>query len=168
MNEEVLDLVDQNDQVIAQMPRSQVYGNKQYNFRAVDAFLINDQGKLWIPRRTKNKKMFPLCLDSSMGGHVSAGETYDQAFARELKEELGLDAMQIQYENIGKITPHEHQSFGYLNVYLIRTNEVPDFNLEDFCEFFWLTPAECIERLSSGKDKGKDNLIIILRQLFLS
>ena len=95
MFEEILDLVSQEDIVIGQLPRSEVYNQKLSNFRAVTAFIINEQGQLWIPRRTKNKRIFPLCLDTSMGGHVEAGESYQQAFERELLEELNLHAKDL-------------------------------------------------------------------------
>jgi isopentenyldiphosphate isomerase len=82
--DELLDIVDQNDKVIGRKLRSEIYENKMSNFRVVNAFLINDNGQLWIPRRSANKRIFPSCLDTSMGGHVSSGETYEDAFKREL------------------------------------------------------------------------------------
>src|ERR1044072_3256275 len=97
MNDELLDLVSPDDVVIGQALRSVIYAHDWSNFRVVNAFIINDQGKLWIPRRTANKQLFPLCLDASMGGHVAAGETYHQAFVRELQEELNIDASTVKY-----------------------------------------------------------------------
>lgn len=60
------------------------------NFRVVNAFLVNPEGKLWIPKRTSDKRIFPDCLDVSMGGHVESGESYEQALERELAEELNI------------------------------------------------------------------------------
>ena len=42
--DELLDIVDQNDQVIGQALRSEIYSQKLTNFRVVNAFLINKQG----------------------------------------------------------------------------------------------------------------------------
>ena len=167
MIEEILDLVDQNDQVTHQLSKTQVHIQKLKNFRAIDAFLINDQGQFWIPRRAADKKLFPLFLDASVGGHVSAGESYDQAFFRELQEELNLDANTLTYKNIGAMTPHEHGTIGFLQVYTIHTNQEPAYNQADFCQAFWLTPQELIAKLDSG-DQAKDNLIKVVRHFFMS
>ena len=90
--DELLDLVDFNDQIIGTKLRSEVYAQNLNNFRVVNLFLSNDQNQLWIPRRTASKKLFPLSLDTSMGGHVSSGESYEEALKRELQEELGIEA----------------------------------------------------------------------------
>lgn len=107
-NDELIDIVDHNDQVITQKYRTEVYAKKISNFRVVNAFLINNKKQVWIPRRSPQKKLFPLCLDASVGGHVSAGETYDQAFARELLEELNINISEISHKLITKLTPHQH------------------------------------------------------------
>lgn len=166
MSDEILDLVSVDDIVIGQLPRSEIYNKKLSNFRVVNAFIINDQGQLWIPRRTKTKRIFPLCLDASMGGHVESGETYEQAFERELSEELGLDANNVTYKMIGKLNPHDHNTSAFMQVYLINLNQVDTYNTQDFCEYFWLTPQECINKLDSG-DAGKGDLVKMIRQLLI-
>ena len=167
MNYEMLDLVSPEDIVTGQALRSEVYARKLKTFRVVNAFVINDKGKLWIPRRTKTKRLFPLCLDASMGGHVAAGETYDQAFAREVQEELRLDVSNCSYKMIGKLNPHDHGTSAFMNVYVIYSNSVDDYNADDFCEYFWLSPQECIEKLNSG-DTGKGDLLKIIKHLLLN
>ena len=59
-NDELLDLVDEQDRIIGSGLRSEIYREGLSNFRVVNAFLINDAGQLWIPRRTANKRIFPL------------------------------------------------------------------------------------------------------------
>lgn len=166
MSDEMLDLVSSDDIIIDKLPRSEVYAQKLSNFRVVNAFVINDQGQLWIPRRTQTKRIFPLCLDTSMGGHVESGETYQQAFERELFEELGLDANNSTYKMIGKLNPHDHGTSAFMQVYLIYRNQVDTYNTQDFCEYFWLTPQECINKLNNG-DMSKGDLPKIIQHLFL-
>ncbi|MDA2935925.1 NUDIX domain-containing protein [Patescibacteria group bacterium AH-259-L05] len=84
--DEYIDLVDEHDNVIGKKKRSEIYAKNLSNFRVVDAFIINSKKEIWIPRRTVNKRIFPLCLDTSMGGHVETGETYEHAFKREMRE----------------------------------------------------------------------------------
>ena len=160
----MLDLVDQNDYVIKQKSRSEIYDKQLSNFRVVNAFLINEKGKLWIPRRSQNKRIFPRCLDASMGGHVTAGESYDDAFKRELLEELNIDVTKTRYDMVGKLTPHEHQTSAFMQVYLLHVNEAPAYNPNDFIEFFWLTPQETIDYIEAG-NKSKDDLPKIIKEL---
>ena len=50
--DELLDLVNEQDQVIGCRERGEIYKEGLTNFRVVNAFLVNDAGQLWIPRRT--------------------------------------------------------------------------------------------------------------------
>ena len=47
--EEILDLVNENDEIIGNMPRSEVYAKNLNNFRVINCFIKNKEGKLWIP-----------------------------------------------------------------------------------------------------------------------
>ncbi len=164
--EEILDLVDKNDQVIAQLERSKVYAADLHNFRVVNAFLVNDLGQLWIPRRTAHKKNCPLHLDFSVSGHVSSGETYDQAFARELEEELNLIPTQISWKKLGLVTPYAHGAFAFNYCYQISYNQIPAYNKNDFSEYSWLYPEELLEKIAQG-EKAKSDLPIVLSQFYI-
>lgn len=147
---EILDLVSENDEVIGQMERDEIYKRHLNNFRVINAFLVNDQGAIWIPRRTSNKRVFPLGLDMSIGGHVDAGEDYDTSFARETSEELNIDIRNLPWKLLGKLTPKEHGTSAFMQVYEIRSNIEPDYNKNDFIEFAWLTPKEILEKKREG------------------
>src|SRR3989344_1277670 len=77
--EEYADLVDENDKAIGRMPMAEARRKGVENMRVVNAFLVNSKGELWIPRRAAEKEYWPLWLDMSVGGHVSSGETYEEA-----------------------------------------------------------------------------------------
>lgn len=166
MSDEMLDLVDSQDIVIGQKLRSEIYSEKLTGFRVVNAFIQNDHGKLWIPRRSPSKRVFPRCLDASMGGHVSSGESYQQAFERELFEELRIDASTANYRELGIMTPHQHNVSAFMRVFLLKSNLVPDYNKEDFVEFFWLSPEEVLFALEHG-DRGKGDLAKMIRHFFV-
>ena len=56
--EEILDIVDQNDEVITSMPRSEVYAQKLFSqMRSVWLLMKNSKGELWIPRRALDRKI---------------------------------------------------------------------------------------------------------------
>lgn len=165
--DEYLDIVDRDDVVISKKLRSEVYAEDLVDFRVINAFIINDSGEIWIPRRSADKRLFPLRLDMSVGGHVESGETYDQAFVRETLEEINLDIATVPWRLMGKMTPYEHGVSAYMQVYEIKSNKSPAYNPADFTEYFWLTPKALLEKLHSG-DKGKGDLPKIIKRFFPS
>jgi|SaaInlStandDraft_6_1057023.scaffolds.fasta_scaffold204573_1 isopentenyldiphosphate isomerase len=164
--DELLDLVDNEDQVVGKLERSKVYAAKLNNFRVINAFLVNKKGQLWIPRRTSHKRLFPLHLDVSVGGHVSSGESYEEAFERELKEELNLSLQEIKFQKLGALTPHQHQVSAFMHVYKIFFDEVPPYNRDDFMQYYWLYPEQALEKINNF-DKAKGDLPLLIRAFFL-
>lgn len=164
-HDELLDLVNEHDEVIGVMPRSEVYAKGLSNFRASNGFIRNREGKLWIPRRVATKKLFPLGLDMSVAGHVSSGETYDESFAREAFEELGIDVNTLPVRVLGFMSPHEHGTAAFIKAYEIQMDEAPNFNKEDFVEAYWLTPREILDRLAQG-ETSKEDLPRMIRHFY--
>lgn len=153
--QEWLDLVNEHDEVIGAVTREDAYA-RGLTFRVINAFLINRAGQLWIPRRTAHKRLFPGCLDMSVGGHVERGETYEQAFRRETQEELNLNVDDLRWGQIASFGPRDGLS-AFMHVYELRRDDPPTFNPDDFSSAQWLTPAELIRRIEQG-DPAKGDL----------
>jgi isopentenyldiphosphate isomerase len=162
--DEILDLVSPDDSVIGREKRSLVYAQGLSNFRVINGFIYNSAKKLWIPRRHRNKKLFPLHLDASVGGHVASGESYEEAFVRETREELNIDLTEGLFSPLVKLTPHEHGTSAFMWIYLIKSDVVPLYNKNDFVEYFWLTPEELFTQVAQG-DKAKGDLLPIVREI---
>ena len=166
---ELLDIVNEQDKVIDQKYRSEIYEKKLSCFRVINVFLVNNKKQVWIPRRTKHKKLFPLCLDASVGGHVKAGESYEQAFSRELKEEINFDASLYKYEIITKLTPQEHNVSAFMQLYVIYTDITPDYNMDDFESACWMDISELQEKIKDGATtKGDLPVLIAILHNFLN
>lgn len=89
---ELLDIVDEDDHVIGQAPRGEAYAERLRHRCA--AVLARDQdGRIFVHRRTARKLVFPRLYDMFVGGVVGAGETYDEAALREAQEELGVPGL---------------------------------------------------------------------------
>lgn len=167
LDQEILDIVDVSDQVITTMPRSLVYQQHLYaQIRSVWLIIKNQEGKLWIPRRSWDLQQLPGYLDCSVSGHVQAGESYEQALAREALEEIGCDIAELDYRLIGKLTPHEHQAFSFSMVYECSMTQHPEnFNRAEICEWQWLSVQELHQLYLQG-EKIKSNLPVILKHFY--
>ena len=125
MSEEMFDVVDQEDRVLFQSPRSVVHAN-HWLHRAVHIFVFNSCGELLIHRRSATKDEAPLKCTSSASGHLSAGEDYATAATRELEEELGLKA-NVEFLGIFPANGVE-TSFEHSGLYRATTDETPTFD----------------------------------------
>ncbi len=163
--EEYLDLVNEHDEVIGSKLRKDVYAEGLTNIRYVNVFLRNSEGKLWIPRRTAHKAICPLHFDFSASGHVSSGESYDEAFAKEVHEELNIDINSVPHRTLEHITPKSGID-RFMTVYEITSEETPVFNTDDFIEAFWLTPEEIIEKIQRG-EKAKTDIPLLIKRFYL-
>jgi 8-oxo-dGTP pyrophosphatase MutT (NUDIX family) len=148
---ELLDIVNENDEVIGTILRSnydELVEKKLGYIRAVEMFIQNDEGKLWVPTRTADQKIAPNGLDYSMGGHVESGEDYAESALREIEEELNLTIDPEKLEFVTKFRPSLIPYFR--SFYIYRSNETPEYNPNDFVGAEWLTPEEILQKLDSG------------------
>ncbi|MFJ3494768.1 NUDIX hydrolase [Streptomyces sp. NPDC086091] len=90
--DEILDVVDEQDRVVTQLPRGRVYAE---GLRHRCAFVLarDAHGRIFVHRRTATKLVYPSLYDMFVGGVVGAGESYDDAALREAEEELGVSGL---------------------------------------------------------------------------
>ena len=86
---EFMDVVDENDRVIGKETRSEIHRSGKWH-RGVHVFVFNLGGQLLLPTRSLTKDKFPGTYDCSVSEHVQAGETFEEAALRGLKEELKI------------------------------------------------------------------------------
>lgn len=136
------------------------------NFRAVNAFIRRADGKLWIPRRSSEKRMFPSCLDISVSGCVDYPESYEEAIQHEALEEVGIDMVKAKTLFLGMLSPFEVPGLSaFMKVWEIYVEDVPGYNKEDFTEYFWLSPDELRERIANG-ERTKGDLPHVLNAFY--
>lgn len=89
MNDDLFDLVDERDRVVGRATRREVHARGLLH-RAVHILVFDSAGRVYLQKRSQAKDVAPGVWDSSCSGHVDAGEDYDGAAVRELREELDL------------------------------------------------------------------------------
>ncbi|MBW8887428.1 MAG: NUDIX domain-containing protein [Fibrobacteres bacterium] len=91
MADEMLIQVTDEDVVLGPIARSRVHGNPALIHRSVHVLVLGTDGRLLLQKRSLRKDTQPGKWDTSVGGHVGFGQSYEEAARREAAEELGLD-----------------------------------------------------------------------------
>ncbi len=94
---ELFEIVNDAGEVIGTAPREKCHGDPSLVHRAVHVLLFNSKGGLLLQLRSKDKDIQPGKWDTSVGGHLAVGETYEQAAVREMSEELGIEGVKMEY-----------------------------------------------------------------------
>jgi isopentenyldiphosphate isomerase len=89
--EEYFDIVDESCNIIGKATRRECHSNRLLAHCVVHVLVFNNKGELYLQKRSINKDIQPGKWDTSVGGHLNLGESFDQAVYRELKEELGIN-----------------------------------------------------------------------------
>lgn len=108
---ELFYLVDDNDEVIGSVERFIAHRSKTLKHRSIFILLFNDQGELLLQKRSQLKDTFPGFWTVSVSGHVTFGQTYDEAAKREMEEEIGLS---LDLEQLQKIYIEEEREFAFI------------------------------------------------------
>jgi isopentenyl-diphosphate delta-isomerase len=95
MPDELLDIVNDEDIVTDQQMRSAVH-QLGLQHRGVHVFLFTQDGKMLVQKRSMDRAASPSMLDCSVSEHVKAGESYLDAAVRGMKEEMGVEGIEIK------------------------------------------------------------------------
>ena len=87
--EEWFEVVDAQGRVTGRARRSECHGNPALRHRAVHVLVFDPAGRLFLQKRSSTKDTAPGLWDTSVGGHLQPGESFEQAARREFAEELG-------------------------------------------------------------------------------
>jgi isopentenyl-diphosphate Delta-isomerase len=89
---ELVVLVDEQNNVLGTIPKSEVHGAMTPLHRAFSVFVFHSSDKhVLLQQRSSKKRTWPLMWSNSCCGHPGPGESTVDAARRRLKYELGLD-----------------------------------------------------------------------------
>ena len=144
---EEFDVVNHEDEIIGKATRDECHANPSIIHRALHFTLINPETKeILLTRRARNLKYDggKLCF---LGEHVKAGESWEDALRRGVKEELGFDP--TTWKEI------DHYIFSYatqtefVRFFLVDWNyEKIELEKDEIEESMWLSKSE-LEQISS-------------------
>lgn len=98
--------------------RGDAHGGTFIPHMAVHLIVERPGGKLLLQKRSAQKRIQPGKWDTSVGGHVNAGEIVFEAAKRELEEELGLAG--VEPEHLYCYLWRSEVECEFVNTYIIR------------------------------------------------
>lgn len=99
---EYMEVVDESNRVQYKETREKIHSTG-LRHRGIHILIFNSDGQLLLPLRSPNKDKFPNCYDTSISEHCKAGESYDEAARRGLREELQIHNPALKLLGIFKI-----------------------------------------------------------------
>ncbi|MBQ8708884.1 MAG: NUDIX hydrolase YfcD [Succinivibrionaceae bacterium] len=111
MAEELVDIVDDNNQVVDTVTRSEMRRHRRLH-RATYILIRHPDGLYYVQRRTDTKDYCPGMLDVCAGGVLSSGEDYGAGALRELAEEMGIYGRELEDLGIHRLNAAGGQVFG--------------------------------------------------------
>ncbi len=146
--DEILDLVNEKDEVIGSTHRKGVHERKDKH-RAVQVFIFNSENKMLVEKRSMSKSAFPGQYCAGVAGHVSQGESYDDAAARETEEETGIKDLKLNF--VCKIQFCPETLYEFLQVYEAGYDGEITFDPTETQSMHWFSIEE-IMNLAKRKD----------------
>ena len=125
--QEILEVFDRQNRLIGRAARGTIH-RLGLRHRAVHIFVFNSSGELYLQLRREHKDQYPGHWDTSAAGHVSPGEGYAAAAARELAEELGLQEKLFQ---LAEVTARPETGWEHVVLFQCWTETVPAPNPEE-------------------------------------
>lgn len=154
--DELLDLVDDDNNVIGTIWRSEARARGVVHLRGIHAFIQHSNGKILVPTRSKFATKLPEGLDFSISGYLLSGETYEQGLAREAREEMTIDIQQHDHRLLHIYNAaREPETTSFSAFYLINSDATPIFNQHDFDSVSWMHPQEVLDLIAQGKNAKK-------------
>ncbi|MGZ4970721.1 MAG: NUDIX hydrolase [Methylobacter sp.] len=144
MNTELLSVVDENDCVIDTCARNIIHATG-LRHRAVHILVFNEQGLLFLQKRSMKKDLNGGLWDTSAAGHVDAEEDYDTSAVREIEEELGITESAL--EPLFKLPATAATGMEFTQVYRCIHNGPFNLAPDEIDEGDWFSVAEIAERI---------------------
>lgn len=141
MSDELVILVDEENNPVGTMPKSEVHRRTTPLHRAFSCFLWRSDGQLLLQQRSLDKGTWPGVWSNSVCGHPLPGEAPEDAVRRRLRKELGIGDAALEL-----VLPEYRYRASYLEVeeneicpvWIGVTDERPRPSSEEVNDIRWI------------------------------
>jgi isopentenyl-diphosphate delta-isomerase len=152
-NDELLDLVNEQDDVIGSVWKSEAHQNPKLIHREIAIAVFNDRGEVLLQQRSLNKVNGPGMWIVSASGHVGKSEEPAKAAQRELEEEVGLKAKLVYSSKRFALREHKEARFFWSYYAVVKGRPQVALDPEEVMDYDWVK----VDRLEAfAKDHDYD------------
>jgi len=162
VSHELLDVVDENDQIIAVKTRGEIHARGLMH-RAVHILVFNGRGELFLQLRSMQKDEQPGKWDTSAAGHVDSGEDYRACALREIHEELGIAVVE-PLEELFKLPASARTGYEHCMVYRCDFDGPLELDPDEIDDGRWLSAAEMDRRVDAADPDLTEAVRLIWRE----
>ena len=146
-SDELFPVVDEEGNEISRAFRSVCHdGRSMLLHPVVHMHLFNSKGELFLQKRAMTKDLLPGYWDTSVGGHVSPGESPEEALIREAHEELGIS--DFRYHFAGKYIWESKRERELVYSFTGTSKTTPQINPDEIDEGRFWSLREISENLN--------------------
>lgn len=135
---ELVERVDEQDEVLGVVDRAEAI-RQGWLHRIATIVCHDEDGRFLVHRRPDDSSRFPGQYNWMLGGAADVGESYEEAAARELAEELGVHAAPrfvLKFLCSGAISPY------WLGLHEVVIKGPVRPNVQEVAWHDWLTESE--------------------------
>ena len=164
--DELLDIIDEDGKVLEIVTKREAH-QRGLLHKTVISEVIDSKGR-WLLVKQASDRQDAGQYVSPVGGHVSSGETNEQALKREANEELGLEG-DYKFEFIGKKIFNRsvlgRQENHYFIVYKIYSDAEPILNHESE-SYKYFTEDELRAEFKNHPESFGDAFHFVVKNMF--
>jgi isopentenyldiphosphate isomerase len=157
---EIFEIVDGTGRVIGRAPRQACHCNPALLHRVAHVVVTDARGRIYLQKRPATKDIQPGRWDTSVGGHLDAGETPAAGARREMQEELGLAG---ELRPLHRYLWRTEREAELVETFLHEAREEPKPHPGEIDEGRWFTIREAEALVARGE--ATPNLAEELRRL---
>lgn len=118
---------------------------------SVHIYLVNNENKVLLQKRSSKKSIYPNVWAPSVGGHIVSGDNMIETAIREAKEEIGVIFNDEDFVYLGKnnasFNEKQYKDREFVNTLLANRHEDVDitYRNDEIDDLRWFTNQEIIE-----------------------
>ena len=141
--------VDENDNVIGPVSRRECHNEtKKPWHRSVHVYLFDHKGEIYFTQRSMKKDTAPGQWTVAVGGHVSWGETPEEAAKKECQQELSIKP---PIKQIGKLTIDYRTEREVIYIFAGVTSDTPKINPEEVEQIRSFPFDKIVDKFKAGE-----------------